>query len=1406
VTNLPAVQADPLNRRIPPWLCHLKMTCEFETEPRAFAEQLDQLYTLCHFPRPAITPGTPDLATGTAFATKTEQIQTGLADEHRIEPDKSDLIVNWKPGRESGVIEIAWICIESRAQYLSEAGIQRYTTKYELDYATYLKGQLRLPEMYRFAGMLRHEQLYVAKRSLPIGGGYVLAPGEQPDIEAIAAAGFVASDYSGCARADELSDLYDGVLPLGQYVFGKSDDALVYGPRLYLAPHENGALREYDGALVVAPINRGKTQLLKRWAVAANRAGYSILLVDVKGNLFGQVRGKLKGRVFHFSTDPDVPCGDTSISANASDRMNLLDGLEWRTERGRKRIDAIVEILLPAAGWRGEGGDADLRYGYRVKFLRAFVNILLIAHHYARAARAPDLGDLYDLVNSEARLIRCLQLIAKGEAAAEKNGPVPGLGFAWWAEEVAPLISSKLLPQLGKRDPTKPYTDYTLGILIALRPFARDGIFYRKIAAQGAGANISLDILGEPEQATFILALRSQDGLESDTLFSIAAKRLEQVLFERFKQDNPRPVLLLMDEAIRLREFDPPGFIAIAREAKAACVAVYQSLDPIEDDKRNLLLATVGTQIYLGSLPAGTAKLATEHLPKRTSNLPVVSFNEGPQGRTRSIAYPRETVPWVGMAELTQLPAWPYSAFVYIRDHRSRKPFIVDLDERPTRVIRVGNSAAAEFPSVREAMSNLLSAAFERLRSRPAEEPTSRAFWHLVMPAMPPRVQIRVESGDYRGGELKIGELLDVMHGRASQELLRRKHLPVFGNLEIVADDATGPKPCLPDIECMAGAISLRGLDLWNVNSETGQRVELEDCKFKSVSLTERTNILCRDCSFSSAGGKGGRLRIEGGGMDSAELDGVRGWFAGAQIGRCQLHHDASAELLDSGGSFWVGSERDESSSLRPSLALRCCRPSRIKAWGANVTIDHCDLGHLLDDSWSEGVLDVNWSDDAQKSDAAPPSVLSILNSEISAGYSPVRARGNVAITARGSSFLSNNVHSLALYVANTSFADCEFLGGVTYFSASGGWTFDGGYMNPDSVYDAGLYFDVVAEGRIKSRNMAVELPSARDDPLPGPVEELYADTAHTGYFVVFRHNSVRWLATRGGYYRHPNKLGEFDAYRTRFDALRNDSVVAIAADGGSAIEVSARLIRRWRVDVSSSFQIIAAPFTCEKATPAALSKTGAVIALGAEDHVYLHIANRWQRLETFHVPGLRLLKFAADGRSLIAGGRDRVCLYDLEFKKVVRQIRTPSAVRAADLRSSGSLAILTDDTLFLAGPGAPIKLDMKRLSRARRVGIRGAPASSGAQTQQKPAVTFVENLKEEDPETASLVVAAPGAMHVFDAQSLKHRVSIEVGHAAARRDASLLVTRAERVFELCLEDNGALRDYGYYRLWGMGS
>lgn len=517
-----------------------------------------------------------------------------------------------------------------------------------------------------FCLRLREDLSAVGERPGP--GAQVLGPGQ----ELTGPFAGRLRDYSGCATREEVADLRGGTLPLGRWRCG---DEL--GEGLTLADSAEG-----QGVLVCAPQNSGKTALLCRWAEAARRGGVNTLVVDVKGNL----RAKLRGPSLHFTTDPGVAC----------DRLNFLRGIDLsrghplpdgsvRTDpREGLKIRQLVAALLPDDGCQGEEA---FYHQNQVRWLTALVHVLKLREAYfpeAFPGRGADLSDLYDLVAWSDNVHNFLADLQAAEDYRRAHG---GLrvqpGARYWFNELVVLLD----PQRGgRRTPEHPYETLTLAMQNALRPFSEFGSLYRKIRdvptfpEDERHVNFDLSALDGREPCTIVLAAREQDVGDAETVLALVMRRLQQLLFERFAGDPAhRRILLLLDETRRIRGFKPAEYVSYAREARAGCVLVYQSLDQIGEESEVLeLLENVGTQVYLKSVTGRSCEHLLRVLPRRWRPTYTLSSTRGSAGATEAVQTGHEEVDYFTRQDLFALPAGPWPGLVWLR---GRKPILVDLEE-----------------------------------------------------------------------------------------------------------------------------------------------------------------------------------------------------------------------------------------------------------------------------------------------------------------------------------------------------------------------------------------------------------------------------------------------------------------------------------------------------------------------------------------------------------------------------------------------------------------------------------------------------------------------------------------------------------------------------------------------------
>jgi hypothetical protein len=489
-------------------------------------------------------------------------------------------------------------------------------------------------------------------------------------------------DYSGFAHKDELKDLDVGDLPLGRYLF-KTQKREISGGPLYLSKYRTGAPMLHNGVLVCAPQGSGKTQLIVRWAEAANRLGYSVFVVDMKGNMHDKLKG-LQGTVRYFTTDPAV---------ENCDGINFIAGLHGTTPLDSMRVRQVAEALLPQEGW--ESGENAYFHQNHVNWLSGLLHLVLLFSRVARREFPSGVATLGD-VHKVAANYDSLQRLLRNLRAIDGVAPLPAPGLRYWEDEIALLLDPA---DGGQRASQYTYRTLTQAAVNALQPFSTHGILHEKSGGSVAGGGrprslfslADLENPGTDGPVTIILAARIQDLDAARTVTALAVQRLQHLLFERMTNDDPHPVLLLLDETRRIPGFKANEYVTFAREAKAGCVVSYQSLDQIGDAAQiSEMLENVGTQIYLGSLVGATAKYFIDTLPTRHRRR--YSWNTSIGGDySRGVDLGLEEVPYVSSNELYRLPAGKWPALVYINDQPRRKPFLVDLeqtDEDQPRLIR----------------------------------------------------------------------------------------------------------------------------------------------------------------------------------------------------------------------------------------------------------------------------------------------------------------------------------------------------------------------------------------------------------------------------------------------------------------------------------------------------------------------------------------------------------------------------------------------------------------------------------------------------------------------------------------------------------------------------------------------
>ena len=507
-------------------------------------------------------------------------------------------------------------------------------------------------------------------------------------------------DYSGCATAADAQSFAagrGGVLPLGRHAFAISGMPTQLGAPLFLTPLSvPGARREHQGALICAPQNAGKTELMLRWAHAANEAGYNLLIVDVKGTMLRKLTGSRRtwrGRLFNVTTDPMATPGERETPCHA---LNFLDGITPGSALADQRVRQLVEALLPEETFKG--GEMRWRTNLLNWMHGLFHLALLHGTYFPREGWAVDLDDVYRLASSETALRNALCEIDHAERSCHEQGVQPVMpDLTQTFSDLAALLPRETIVEASPHHPALvgeraeySYRWMTEHLVSALRPFRVGGLLHDKTtgrldvpqASLLGVSGIDASLAPSCGQMTCVLAARTQELGEARTLLALAIAKLQQALFERMRHGgNPalRPVLLLLDETRRIPGFKTNEYVSYAREAEAGCVVAYQSLDQIGTERQiSELLENIGTQVYLGSLTGNTAKHFIAALPTRHRR----TFGLQAGGNGAGLQVGQEQIPYFSTADLYDLPAGDFPALVYVRDQPHRPPILVTLDRR----------------------------------------------------------------------------------------------------------------------------------------------------------------------------------------------------------------------------------------------------------------------------------------------------------------------------------------------------------------------------------------------------------------------------------------------------------------------------------------------------------------------------------------------------------------------------------------------------------------------------------------------------------------------------------------------------------------------------------------------------
>jgi type IV secretory pathway TraG/TraD family ATPase VirD4 len=428
-------------------------------------------------------------------------------------------------------------------------------------------------------------------------------------------------DYRGLADPRTLHLVTDG-LPLGELADVKR------GGLGQVALPMDSVVRH---ACVIGPPGSGKTHsIIIPWIVSLLSAGYSVVTVDVKGDLLPQISQYLAqtGR----ATGAQGLVWD--YNSPRTHRWNFMS--EIASEQG---IDAAVLSLL---GKQKKGDSQPFFYQRDYRWLRGLMRLVLDLHGPAATPT-----HLTDLIADQLLLAR---LVPHSRSRAE-------------------------LTDLANTDPADYGKDIS-GLLNALSLFSEDSI-RRAIAT----SDFTLREVAE-NPSLLVAVARMSDGLRGEQLSSLIISQFILMILERFGSSIPRNLVFMIDEAPRLKErIDYEQLLSVARGAGVGvCLAAQDVAQFGNEQEQSALLANCHTYISMaGASPASAAYFGARLGTREREGFSLTTGGSRKLFEAPQMTRQSQTTAVLGSREIMFPPFGVHAALVHCPSV-SAAPFMVALD------------------------------------------------------------------------------------------------------------------------------------------------------------------------------------------------------------------------------------------------------------------------------------------------------------------------------------------------------------------------------------------------------------------------------------------------------------------------------------------------------------------------------------------------------------------------------------------------------------------------------------------------------------------------------------------------------------------------------------------------------
>jgi type IV secretory pathway TraG/TraD family ATPase VirD4 len=447
-------------------------------------------------------------------------------------------------------------------------------------------------------------------------------PGDSPPA---ASGGGGYYDYRGVLDVRRVpAELQQATFSLGRYLSpGRSQRVPIGLPEGALSLH----------VTLVGPTGAGKTTgIVVPWMVAAVRAGWSVVTIDVKGDLLARVQNEVGHSLGGIAGAVDYTDPHRSLRWN------------WLAEVDSDRaIDNTVQSIL---GRKPPSGTDPYFFNADSQILRGLLELVAVSKNPGSMTATK----LLDLLKNQDRLTKLLMRTVSRQAITR-------------------------LSDLTNLDPTD-YPKRIAGVVAKLDTLSR-GTLERVMSHSDFRAQ---DVLDAPSLLSIVAPL--QDGQMAEMVSSLLINQILFRAFQRFGGHGGVPVLLVLDEAPRVADrIDLEQILSVARAADVAVLLALQDAAQFSDqNQRSVIFANSGCVICTQGVSSTTAKLMSDRLGVHP--VATMTTSQGPWVRGQSggpnLSTATSMAPVLGEREIMSPPFDGRIACVHARD-LSTKPFFVDL-------------------------------------------------------------------------------------------------------------------------------------------------------------------------------------------------------------------------------------------------------------------------------------------------------------------------------------------------------------------------------------------------------------------------------------------------------------------------------------------------------------------------------------------------------------------------------------------------------------------------------------------------------------------------------------------------------------------------------------------------------